>query len=104
MTDRMDRIEAILERIAEQQEQTQQQVSSNARSIEATSNAIAELRQAQEVDRADFRSSIEDVVGMVGTLATEMHTMQSNILGLQTENRRILERLETHFSDGHGAA
>lgn len=104
MTDRIDRIEAILERIAEQQEQAQQLVNSNARSIEATSNAIAELRQTQEVDRADFRSSIEDVVGMVGTLATEMHTMQSNILGLQTENRRILERLETHFSDGHGAA
>src|SRR5512147_2525081 len=97
MTDRIDRIEAILERIAEQQEQTQHQVNSNARSIEATSNAIAELRQAQEVDRADFRASIEDVVGIVGTLATEMHTMQSNILWLQTENRRILERLETHF-------
>jgi len=32
-----------------------------------------------------------------------MRQMQSDIRGLQTESRRILERLEQHSSDGHGA-
>jgi hypothetical protein len=38
----------------------------------------------------------------VGEIVEQVGEMQSAIRGLQTENRRILERLEQHFSDGHG--
>lgn len=72
--------------------------------LEALAETILLAIQQQNGLVTDLRASVADVVGMVGTLAEEMHTMQSEIRGLQTENRRILERLESHFSDGHGAA
>jgi len=49
--------------------------------------------QLDELTR-DFRASITDVVTMVGNLVGEMHVMQSEIRGLQTENRHILEVLQ----------
>ncbi len=72
--------------------------------LEALAETILLAIQQQNGLVTDLRASVADVVGMVGTLAEEMHTMQTEIRGLQTENRRILERLESHFSDGHGAA
>ncbi len=86
MTERLDRLEALAETIllAIQQQQTQ----------------IGDLT----TQVGDLRESVADTVGMIGSLAQEMHTMQSEIRGLQTENHRILERLEAHCSDGHGAA
>ena len=58
MTDRLDRIEAILEEVATQQRQfridiaeTRSICDSNARAIQANSNAIAELRQTVTDDR-----------------------------------------------------
>lgn len=58
MTDRLDRIEAVLERLAAQQAATQAQIESNARAIEANSNEIAEGFAQM---RRDLQANIEEV-------------------------------------------
>jgi radical SAM superfamily enzyme len=70
---RLDRLEALAETIllAIQQQNTQ---------IAHNSTRIDHL--------------VEDTLSMITTLAEQMGEMQSEIRGLQTENRRILERLE----------
>lgn len=72
--------------------------------LEALAETILLAVQQQQSQVNDLRASVVDLVGMIGNLGTDIHEMQSEVRGLQTENRRILERLETHFSDGHGAA
>jgi hypothetical protein len=111
MTERLDRIEAILERNAEQMAQSQQRhdtdfarisqlQESNARSIEANSNAIAELRQSQAVDRADFRASVEDMVSTITSLAEQAEQDRVEFRGTV---QNILDALTQSFSgNGHG--
>lgn len=89
MSERLDRIEAILERSAAQ-------IESNARAIEANSNAIAELSNSQQ----DFRASIEDVVGMITALAEQAEQDRAEFRGTV---QRILDALTQRFSgNGHG--
>jgi hypothetical protein len=90
----------IVDSNAQQLRTTQQIVDSNARAIEANSVAIAELRRSQSETLQEMRDNVRDVVGMVGTIAEEMQEIHSEIRGLQTENRRILERLEGHIEGG----
>lgn len=88
MSERLDRIEAILERSAVQ-------IESNARAIEANSSAIAELRNSQQ----DFRASIEDVVGMVTGLAEQA---EQDRVEFRDTVQRILDALSQRFSgNGH---
>lgn len=84
----LDRLETLAETIllAIQQQSQQQQA----------------LVDQQERDRQEFRASVQDVVGMIGTIAGAVQEMQAEVRGLQTENRCILERLERHMSNGHG--
>lgn len=85
---RLDRLEALAESILLSLQQQQ------------TVNAA--IQEAQNVDRAEFRAHVEDVLQSVNTLAQTSDRQFNLIQGLQTENRRILERLEAHFSNGHG--
>ena len=91
--------------------ETVQIVNSNAKAIQANSNAIAELRMLQEATLRQIdelaRETLEEVVRLTTEAESDravIREMQAEVRGLQTENRRILERLEQHFSDGHGAA
>jgi hypothetical protein len=83
VSERLDRLEALAETIllAIQQQQTQ----------------ITEVREQQDRDRQEFREnlreSVDDVVSMIATLANNMSEMQSEVRGLQAENRRILDQL-----------
>ncbi len=70
---RFQRIEAIVE--------------SNARAIAANSAAISQLRVTAE-------QTLSDTAQWFTAVVNNMQEMQSEIRGLQTENRRILERLE----------
>ena len=95
-----DEIRDLLAQTALQQQEssdrlarTEKIVESNARAIEANANAIAELRQTQEIDRADFRASIEDLVQMVTESAIRHEEHATFIRGLQRENRQILREL-----------
>jgi hypothetical protein len=62
-----------------------------ARVAERNTNAIDRLAANQQMLQQDNRLIFQ-----------RMEAMQMEIRGLQTENRRILELLEQHFSDGHG--
>jgi hypothetical protein len=91
--DRLDRIEAILLQVAQQQQ--------------TNTTAIAQLRQAsqQNVDAiAETRQQLEDsithLVGLIGDFVEEgqqdravIRELQSEIRGIQTENQRILQYL-----------
>ena len=81
---------------------TEKIVESNARAIEANANAIAELRQTQEIDRADFRASIEDLVQMVTESAIRHEEHATFIRGLQRENRQILRELRDRRNPPNG--
>lgn len=62
--------------------------------LETLSETILLAIQQQQGQIGDLRASIVDVVGMITDITTNIHEMQSEVRGLQTENRRILERLE----------
>lgn len=79
MSERLDRLEALAETIL---------------------LAIQQQQQQRNEDRQEFRETIEDVVSMVaqvaetsGTAIQRIDEMQSEIRGLQVENRRMLDYL-----------
>lgn len=61
--------------------------------LEALAETILLAIQQQQVQINDLRASVVDTVSMIGTLANEMNDMQSEIRGMQSENRRILDIL-----------
>jgi putative transcriptional regulator len=100
---RLDRIEALLGALADRQDGTQRQLDqsvaiSNARA-ETIFLAIQQIVEQQQAAQADFRASITDVVQVFTTLAEQVAEMQSEVRGLQTENRRILDILQNRADD-----
>lgn len=77
--------------------------------LEALAESNAAIQETQNLDRAEFRAQVENTMQAISILAQNsdrqfalIQEMQSEVRGLQTENRRILERLEAHCSNGHG--
>jgi len=94
MSERLDQIERIL---LANTSQIATLLEGQIKLQAAQTRTQVQLDQAQvQLDglTRDFRASITDVVTMVGNLVGEMHVMQSEIRGLQTENRHILEVLQ----------
>jgi methyl-accepting chemotaxis protein len=109
--DRLDRIEATLERVSQQLDN---QVVVNAELRQSTTElrqSTSELRETSAhltenvnilmnsvtslvsvVNQHQYR--MEFLVEEVGEIRGDMREMRSEIVGLQTENRRILEILE----------
>lgn len=105
--DRLDRIEAAVERtqrqIAEGFQRTQQQIDSNARAIQAntesinvlaeaagrTLRAVDELREIVEEDRVNFREHLERtdtaIAGINATLAVLQQMMRRSSNGEQPQ-------------------
>jgi hypothetical protein len=95
-SNRLDRLEALMERMLEIAQQQQMQ------SIKHEGE-IGDLKQAT----ADLRASTADMVGMIGTLANqqseisadvrgltaEVRGISADVRGLQLESRRILDYL-----------
>lgn len=123
MSERLDRIEELLTQTALQQQQTALQQQRNTENIERNTENIGTLdRKLEVLIEATARNSgeITELKGISQNFSENlmliieeqrrdreefrhrMDLMQSDIRGLQTENRRILERLENHASDGHG--
>jgi chromosome segregation ATPase len=97
--DRLDRIEALLERMAEEQASYQQQsrvelsevrslVSSNARAAEANSNAIAELRASLTETRAGIDDAVEMITAISRESAEERQELSQQIQVLVDESRQ----------------
>ncbi len=78
--------------------------------------AIQQLVNQQQQLQQSLHEEVTEVVGMINTLAqengkvfermdvmqSEIHVMQSDVRGLQVENRRMIERWNLHTRDGHG--
>jgi prefoldin subunit 5 len=56
-------------------------------------NRIESAIEALTVQQAELNGSVERVVSMFETLLPEIKEMQSEVRGLQAENRRIIERV-----------
>ncbi|MGV0027540.1 hypothetical protein [Phormidesmis priestleyi] len=103
--DRLDRIESSLEQLTQRQEITQSQIDQLTQRQEITQSQI----DSQGSVIAELRTTAELLLQVVTqyqqnfeVIAAEIRDMTTEIRGLQTENRRILDRLDQHFSDGHG--
>jgi uncharacterized coiled-coil DUF342 family protein len=99
---RLDRIEALVLQLATANLQHSAAITRHDEEFSRINNAIEQLT-------TETRASINDLVNMIGTLGQNadrhwesIQEMQAEVRGLQTENRRILERLEQHMSNGHG--
>jgi predicted transcriptional regulator len=71
--------------------------------------AIQQLAHQQQQLQQNLHDEVVKVVGMVNLMVQEngkvlerIDLMQSEIRGLQVENRRMIERWNSHTSDGHG--
>lgn len=127
MTDRLDRIEAILSNIAErqdrfqqqlervdqQQDRTQQQIDSNARAIEANSAAIASSRQETTELKALLREEVGNLVTMIvdssnntteqfERIERQFEQDRAERLALSADVRSLVEAMRERFrSNGH---
>jgi hypothetical protein len=115
---RLDRMERLLADTLQGLAETRKIVDSNARAIQANSDAIqanrgaiADLRVSMEQQNQELRDQASETVEWFSGVVNQADEdralileMQSEVRGLQVENRRILERIDRHFSDGHGAA
>jgi hypothetical protein len=87
---RLDRIESILAATVSGLAETRAIVDSNARAIAANSNAIAE----NTAGIASLREVVLTFIDGVQAQGLRLDEIASEVRGLQTENRRILEILE----------
>lgn len=56
-------------------------------------NRIESAIEALTAQQAELRGSVERVVSMFEVLIPEIREIQSEVRGLQAENRRIIERV-----------
>ncbi len=99
ITDRLDRITSVLQIVAETAVSNEQNIGQiNTILAEITSNqqrqqiAIDALIEVQRNQQETTSSILNSMAIMQG----EIREMQSDVRGLQTENRRILDRLENN--------
>ncbi|MEH2145276.1 hypothetical protein [Nostoc sp.] len=112
MTQRLDRIEAILERTAQGAEANTTAIEANAAAIDGNRVGIEANRVAMSGDKplrvyAQLRSTVNSLVQVVEIhqlnheatqrnfegIVTELREIRSEIRGLRTETQRILEHL-----------
>ena len=101
--DRLDRIEAALDRVTHVAENTAAVAAENTKRFTELAEALlrfsdAQLQTNQNVDavvNAQLRTNqnVDALVDNVNTVIARIDEMQSEVRGLQTENRRILDRL-----------
>lgn len=99
MTDRLDRIEAILERHAEAQIvhdreilEIRQLQADNANAIKVLTEHQAQYAEQLRAEVTNLTELIQVVTQQHGETIARIDIMQSEVRGLQVENRRIMER------------
>ncbi|GEM_PF-1753573 len=85
---RLDRLEIIVEKILEGLQETKQRTDSNARAIEALSNAFKEEREERQRDRARLYQ-----------LLSELATAQASFYSTQATMNQRLEELDKRQGD-----
>jgi hypothetical protein len=92
MTDRLDRIEAILERNAEEIRDCQRLQADNANAIKVLTEHQAQYAEQLRAEVTNLTELIQVVTLQHGETIARIDIMQSEVRGLQVENRRIMER------------
>jgi ABC-type transporter Mla subunit MlaD len=109
--DRLDRIEATLERVSQQLDnqvvvnaelrQSTQELRQTTSSLAQTTSSLAQTTVALTDAVNVLMTSVTSLTGVVSqhqqnfvVITEQMQEMQSEIRGLQTENRRILDILQ----------
>ena len=90
MSERLDRIEAILERIAEQRAADMRAI---AEQREADRREMAEQRAADRQEMAELRKTVTALVEIVEIDRQKFDEIITYVRGIQVENSRILERV-----------
>ncbi|MEH2408526.1 hypothetical protein [Nostoc sp.] len=96
MTERLDRIEAILERTAQRAEANTVAIEANAAAIEADRVASAQLHSTVNslVQIVEIHQLNHEATGRnFERIVTELREIRTEIRGLRTETQRILEHL-----------
>ena len=70
------------------------------RLLKATQSQLERLAANQQMQQQDTQL----ILHRMEIVQSSISEMQAEVRGIQTETRRILERLEQHFSDGHGGS
>ena len=98
-SDRIDRIEALLERFIDvnvaNQREIQQLVTSNSRSIQALADRIVELSLAQEEaaeERAELRQATIGIANLLSSLDEDRPTVLRKLSTIETKLDLLLER------------
>ena len=98
-SDRIDRIEALLERFIDvnvaNQREIQQLVTSNSRSIQALADRIVELSLAQEEaaeERAELRQATIGIANLLSSLDSDRPTILRKLNAIENKVDCILER------------
>ena len=90
MSERLDRIEAILERMVLEREADRREM---AEQREADRREMAEQREADRREMAELRKTVTALVQIVEIHQRNFDEIMTYVRGLQVENRRILERV-----------
>jgi tRNA A37 methylthiotransferase MiaB len=85
MTDRLDRIELILE-------QNARDIADNASAIKVLTEHQAQYAEQLRAEVTSLTELIQVVTQQHGETIARIDIMQSEVRGLQVENRRIMER------------
>jgi uncharacterized protein YoxC len=94
-----------LESLEEEMETVKDLLMSAARYAESANQRLDRVSVQQETNTLAIGQLVNAVSRLTETsdqALKAIQEMQSEVRGLQTENRRILDRLERHMGDGHG--
>ncbi len=102
--DRLDRIEATLERVSQQldnQVAVNAELRQSTQQLQQTTAALTDTVNVLVTSTASLVQTVTNLTGIVTqhqenfvVVTQQIGEMQSEIRGLQTENRRILDHLE----------
>ncbi len=98
-SDRLDRIERILEQTVQIQQQTEQKIASNAKSIESLTDDLQEMRRDRKVlydlmsDLANNQSRMYQVMEALDERQQQLTNQQNQLTNQQQQLIEILKRL-----------
>ncbi len=100
MTERLDRIEAVIEANSAQIQANSAQIQTNSATIAELGTRINSLMQVveinqrnQEVSQAELSAAVNSLLQVVEIHQRNFEVIMNEIRGIRTENQRILEHL-----------
>ena len=99
-SDRLDRVEALLAQMAEQQVRTQQVIDSNSRAIEANSVAIAETRAIAQANSEAVSALLQRMDTGFNEVIQMMTQLANDAAADRAELRLLIEAIAGNSKNG----